>query len=769
MRDGFGVLMNVKTIAGTVRWRLAPPGFVLSVAILALPCLAAPHITSAAPLAVHLYRDSVGMAHIYSAKEEGGFYGLGYATGEDRLIQVLTWYVAVRGELAATFGPKTPVLPGDSLELGGSGNAGPLEDAVANDLNARRFQLLEIARRNVPLLPAQYRRDLQAYVAGLNAYMRANPGKTPAWAPRMEPALPLALIHLMVPEQAQVCDARRASDRQSAVAAVPDPALQSSAGPLGGSNAWAIAGTHTADGHVIFESDSHGPIEAYGSLFHPYRIKAGALDITAIGPAGTALFLFGYTPHFAWGITEGPRYPADCYRISTEPGSPRHYRYDGKLRTISAEPYTIAVKGGAPVTGTFEYTRLNGVISPVMAREGNIAYAVSYASAERIGLGAGEYYHMATARNLTELQAALAQRDAYPANLLIGGADGTTMFIRPGRIPVRAPGVDATHTLDGNHSATAWRGIHSYKDALKLINPPQGYLANTNVSPDMMFPQSPLKPADYPAYFAFAPGQTNSRQQRLIELLDGRSNIRVDEARAIAMDETIPDARPWGAAIAAVANVRPDLVASLPSEPSSYLGDLESFDGAFAKESRGALDYYEMRTVLRDRHHDFADALDEAIQSGGGLSADQQNLLFKGILEAHQVLLEKYGRADFAWGEVHRVGRGGVDLPVGGGVSMNDASLRALQFRQDETGAKLRLTGGQRVPFLVHFTAAGPQAYAQALWGISNDPESIHFSDQAHLASDKILRPVPQSIPALIREQATETELLLSDNELGHR
>jgi acyl-homoserine-lactone acylase len=767
MRDSFEALKNVKTTAGTIQWRRTRPGFVLSGAILALPYLAAPHIASAAPLEVHLYRDSVGMAHIYSAKEEGGFFGLGYATGEDRLIQVLTWYVAVRGELAATFGSKTPVLTGDSHALGGPGNAGPLEDAVASDVNARRFQLLEIARRNVPLLPAQYRRDLQAYVAGLNAYMRANPSKTPAWAPRLEPALPLALIHLMVPEPAQVCDARRASDRQSAVAAAADPAPQGSTGPLGGSNAWAIAGAHAADGHVIFESDSHGPIEAYGTLFYPYRIKAGALDITAIAPAGTALFLFGYTPHFAWGITEGPRYPADCYRISVEPGSPRHYRFDGKLRTISAEPYTIAVKNGAPVRGTFEYTRLNGVISPVLAREGNIAYAVSYASAERIGLGAGEYYRMATARNLTELQTALAQRDAYPANLLIGGADGTMMFIRPGRIPVRPPGVDATHTLDGNHSASAWRGIHSYRDALKLINPSQGYLANTNVSPDMMFPQSPLKPADYPAYFAFAPGQTNSRQQRLIELLDGRSNVTVDEARAIAMDETIPEARPWGAAIAAVAHVRPDLVAALPSETSPYLGDLETFDGAFAKDSRGALDYYELRTVLRDRHRDAAEALDRTIQSGSGLSADQQDLLFQAIAEARQVLVEKYGRADLAWGEVHRVGRGGVDLPVGGGISMNDASLRALQFAGDPGTGKQRLTGGQRVPFLVHFTVAGPQAYTQALWGISDDPGSAHFSDQARFASDKILRPIAQSIPALMREQATETVLSFPEGEHG--
>jgi hypothetical protein len=100
---------------------------------------------------------------------------------------------------------------------------------------------------------------------------------------------------------------------------------------------------------------------------------------------------------------------------------------------------------------------------------------------------------------------------------------------------------------------------------------------------------------------------------------------------------------------------------------------------------------------------------------------------------------------------------------------MTDASLRALQFAADAGTGKQRLTGGQRVPFLVHFTSAGPQAYTQMLLGISEDPDSKHFSDEARFASDKILRPIPQSIPALIREQATETVLCSPGDEPGGR
>jgi acyl-homoserine-lactone acylase len=738
------------------------------IAALSAQSVAASRFGSPSTHHVDVYRDSVGMAHLYADREEDGFYGLGYATGEDRLEQVLTWYVAVRGELAATFGVRTPPPRGDSPIPNGSRNAGPLEDAVASDIAARRFELLAIARRNLSRLPPQYLRDLRAYIDGLGFYMRSHPDRTPAWSPRLEPALPLALLHLLVLEPAHVCEAARAEDQRSAPTAAADSAPSAPDGLLAGSNAWTLAGTRTADGRVLFESDSHGPIEGYGTLFYPYRIKAGDLDFTAFAPAGTAMFFFGYSPYFAWGITEGPRYPADCYRVTVEHGSPQRFKYDGRLEKITVVPYTIAVKDGASVQGTFEYTRHNGVTSPVVAREGDIAYVVSYASADRVGLGAGEYYRMAKARSRSELEAALAELDAYPANLVIGGADGTIMFVRPGRIPVRARGVDPKHTLDGNNSTTAWRGIHTYADAIKLINPPQGYIANTNVSPDMMYPASPLKPADYPGYFGFEPGQVNSRQQRLIELLDGRSGFTVNDGHAIAMDETIPDARPWGAAIAAALHDQAEVVGSKPLDLRSFLGNLQAFDGTFSKDSRGALDYLELRTVLRDKHSDTAVALSDALATGHGLSAEQQRLLIEASAEAMQRLRELHGRTDLAWGDVHRIGRGGVDLPVGGGVSMRDASLRAFFFATDPASRREWLIGGQRVPFLVHFTAAGPDCYSQLLWGISEDPASPHYSDQARYASDKIMPLIPQSRAALQAASAVETVLTIGANATGH-
>jgi acyl-homoserine lactone acylase PvdQ len=233
----------------------------------------------------------------------------------------------------------------------------------------------------------------------------------------------------------------------------------------------------------------------------------------------------------------------------------------------------------------------------------------------------------------------------------------------------------------------------------------------------------------------------------------------MSDAMAIAMDEMIADARPWGAAIAQAIQSQREQMAAQSPELQPFLQALVDFDGSFSKESRGALAHYELRMELREKHPEVMKALDEDIQSGRQLTPEQQRLLIESSAAARQRLLARFGRADLKWGDVHRVGRGGVDLAVGGGRLLDAASLRALFFAADAKTGHERLIGGQRVPFIAHFSAAGAQSYGQALWGVSDDPASPHYSDQARLASDKILRPIPQTPAALQADAASETVL----------
>ncbi|HEX4936755.1 MAG TPA: penicillin acylase family protein, partial [Gemmatimonadaceae bacterium] len=88
----------------------------------------------------------------------------------------------------------------------------------------------------------------------------------------------------------------------------------------------------------------------------------------------------------------------------------------------------------------------------------------------------------------------------------------------------------------------------------------------------------------------------------------------------------------------------------------------------------------------------------------------------------------RYGRADVAWGEVHRVRRGDVDVPVGGCTGALGC-FRVLQFSEAPDGKRIA-RGGDGWVLAVEFTPV-PRAYSVLAYGESARPESPFFADQA--------------------------------------
>jgi acyl-homoserine-lactone acylase len=88
----------------------------------------------------------------------------------------------------------------------------------------------------------------------------------------------------------------------------------------------------------------------------------------------------------------------------------------------------------------------------------------------------------------------------------------------------------------------------------------------------------------------------------------------------------------------------------------------------------------------------------------------------------------RYGSADVAWGDVHRVRRGSVDVPVGG-CSGDIGCFRVLQYRAQPDG-KLAASGGDGWILAVEFTDT-PRAYSVLAYGESPREDSPYFADQA--------------------------------------
>jgi acyl-homoserine-lactone acylase len=82
-----------------------------------------------------------------------------------------------------------------------------------------------------------------------------------------------------------------------------------------------------------------------------------------------------------------------------------------------------------------------------------------------------------------------------------------------------------------------------------------------------------------------------------------------------------------------------------------------------------------------------------------------------------------------AWGEVHRVRLGTVDVPVGG-CSGALGCFRVLNFAMQPDG-KRAATGGDGWILAVEFGKDIPRAYTVLAYGESVKPDSPYHSDQA--------------------------------------
>ena len=117
--------------------------------------------------------------------------------------------------------------------------------------------------------------------------------------------------------------------------------------------------------------------------------------------------------------------------------------------------------------------------------------AIPYA--DEVGL-ADQVYEMMMARNLEEMKRALAHLQLMAQNIMVGTVQGDIYYVRNGRVPIRAKGVDPSRPIAGNTSATEWKGVHPFSDLVQITNPPMGYMHNCNVTPFGMMKGSPLTP-----------------------------------------------------------------------------------------------------------------------------------------------------------------------------------------------------------------------------------------------------------------------------------
>jgi acyl-homoserine-lactone acylase len=668
---------------------------------------AEPAAESPAPAAgtVTIYRDTWGIPHIYADTPADAAFGIGYAQAEDRLEDILKHARAATGTMAEAFGP----------------------DHVERDYLLRLMGNDTLLKEWWPSAPPEIRVIGDSYAAGVKAYMKEHPERVPAWAPDFQGWHCAAIGRAMILEWP--------------VGTMMDDLSNKDRDPGRGSNEWAVMPSRSADGSAILLTDPHLTWEGM-AVFHEARVHGGDLHMNGFFIVGSPLLGLGHNERVGWACTTGGPDTSDVYELELNPENPLQYKYDDAWRDFEVKKFRINIQGADPI----EKTALYSVHGPVLREpdfKNHRAYAGATPYLDQTGL-VEQMYRMVMAKNCEEFYQALGMNQYMEQNVMFADCDGNVYYVRTGRVPVRPEKEDGgryqwDRPLPGNTSKTRWTEIHPIEDLVQIKNPPTGYLQNCNISPGFMTENSPMQLSEYlahPYIYNVSWDTNNARGQRAFQLLAMDDKVSREDAMAIVFDVYDVASPMWRKALE---EALPNAGERMNDPDYARAVDLlMNWDGQFTVDSAAAPVVRYWRTKARE-------AMDvKPLENGETLDEAAQTKLLAALAAAVADMKAAYGSLDVKWGDINLIGRGGKHFPAPGADFGGTETLFDVgggRELPDQKGKYLCRSGSMSL-MLMFFRPEGVESHSCHVWGVSGDPDSPHYVDQAEkLYSQRQLKP----------------------------
>jgi penicillin G amidase len=515
---------------------------------------------------ITVLRDAWGIPHIYAGSIDDAMFGLGFVHAQDRLWQMEMNRRIASGRLAEILGP----------------------GALETDLFLRTIGVRHAAQASLRVLDEPTRNALDAYAAGVNAFLATNPVLPPEfWLLRVEPhpwmpvdsvawtkmmawdlggnwknevlrmvlaqRYPLARINEFLPPypgdappkipdlhefyHALGVDTTHLARSAEQLAASTEQYLIEGAG----SNNWVVNGDHTVSGKPLLANDPHLGLTAPPVWYFAHLVAPGLNAIGATLPGVPAIVL-GHNQRIAWGFTNTGPDVQDLY-IEKLVDDGKYLTPDGP-RTFETRVETIHVRGADDVRLAVRSTRHGPVISDVSRSAGAVTLAghvlaFSWTALARDDITAQSALKIARAGNWREFLRAAEDFYAPQQNMVYADVDGNIGFVAAGRVPVRKPGND----LKGLAPAPGWLAKYDWDGYLpfgalpQVFNPSKGYVVTAN---------NKIVPPDYTHYIT-SEWEPPFRANRIEALLNAvprhtvASFARIQaDAESLAVRELLP-------------------------------------------------------------------------------------------------------------------------------------------------------------------------------------------------------------------------------------
>lgn len=502
---------------------------------------------------VDVYFDGHGIPHLYAATWVDAARVTGYLHARHRLFQMDLLRRRGSGQLAEVLGP-------DMIEF----------DTQMRIAGIRRGceELWAL-----PDVPDEFRAELEAYAAGVNARLaelgeaglpaafQALGYQPRSWTPidsltfskymgldqsgTLDDMWLTGLEGLFGPEQTaelwplerpyEVPIVKTQTDRAKLTAARAPPlsisprtlaAVERSWGPvLGGrrganfgSNNWAIDGTKTASGKPILCNDPHLGFDL-PSIWYTLHVSIAGRNVAGVTfPTGPSIVI-GHNDRLGWGFTNMQADAMDFFNERVDSTDPLKYTHRGEVKTMRVTREDIQVKG-EPARQIEIVSTVHG---PLIVRgEDNVAIQWTGAGLTRDAIA---LWKLGRAQNLAEFLQALDELEVPAMNIVYADVDGHIGIHPCGKLPRRTHG-RAQFVLDGASGEFDWREYLPRHELPLAIDPAEHFVASANGRP---------QPLGYPHYLGWA-WDPSYRSRRINDLLSQARDVTLESMRDIQYD-----------------------------------------------------------------------------------------------------------------------------------------------------------------------------------------------------------------------------------------
>jgi acyl-homoserine lactone acylase PvdQ len=700
-------------------------GFVGSLAIAALLAACSPKEGTSSPNAdpelqrlearaarVEIIRDDFGVPHVYGETDADAVFGMLYAQAEDDFRRVERNYVWAIGRLAEVDG----------------------EAAIFSDVRARLYMTMDEARAAYEAAPAWLRELCDAFADGLNYYLATHPDVKPALLTRFEPWMPMFFFEGSIGGDIEQIPLDGIAGFYGGKPRGELPQLASAYDNVqNASNGIAIAGELTESGNTLLLINPHTSFYFRGEI---HVVSEEGLNAYGATTWGQFFVYQGFNENTGWMHTSTHvDFMDEFVEDVAEVDGALVYRYGDEQRSVQAYDVTLRYRDGntfgersftlyrthhGPVThqldGKWVSTRINW--DPVNALE--------------------QSYTRTKQANYGEFREMMNIRSNSSNNTVFADSEGNIAYFHGNFVPRRDPRFDFSKPVDGSDPATDWQGLHEVDEIVTVVNPPNGWIQNTNSTPFTAAGAHSPRREDYPVYMA--PDAENFRGIHAVRLLSDVDVLTLDGLIELAHDPHLPGFEQLLPGLFEAWDAADDQDPAL-AEPIAMLREWDLRTGldsvAMTLAHFYGLTYNEQGTAPEGLSQ-----MDRVNFYGSESTLDERLAVFARTVAT---LETDFGRWDVPWGEVNRFQRlsGDIDLrfddeqpsvPIG--MSNSDwGALADFGAKRREGTKKIYGINGNSFAAVVEF---GDRVRAKSILvgGQNNDPASGHFVDQVPLYAD---------------------------------